>query len=460
MWLMILAALDMMVPTHQSTGLWRHPRAQPEQYRDLRFWTAHAQMLERAGFDALFLADAAGVYDVFDGSGRTAIRSGMQYPALDPLTAVSALAAATTTLGFGVTASVSYEQPYLLARRFASLDHLTDGRIGWNIVTGYQESAMRNLGAGGQLPHDARYDRADEFMDVVCALWEGTFEPGALRADAESGIYLDPDLVHGAGHEGEHFSVPGPALVAPGPQRTPYLFQAGSSPRGMAFAARHAEAMFFSGTSTASVRRLTDAARAGLEREGRGADAAHMLMSITVIADSTDAEAAERAASYAQFADRQAALALFAGWTGLDLAPFDPQTPLAQAVAQLTGDGSIEGNRSALQSFLELDPDRDWTVGEVAAHMCLGARGPVVIGSGATVAEELERWMAEAGVDGFNIDYGLRDVDMTAFAEHVSPELRRRGHLPGGARPGSTLRGRLTGADHLPSTHPGAAFRR
>lgn len=457
---MILAALDMMVPTHQSMGLWRHPDADAEQYRDLGFWIRHARLLEDAGFDALFLADVAGVYDVFDGSGRTAIRTGMQYPALDPLLAVSALAAATTTLGFGVTASVSYDQPYLLARRFATLDHLTGGRIGWNIVTGYQDSAMRNLGVGRQLPHDARYDRADEFLDVVYALWEATFAPGALRGDAEAGVYIDPDRVHGAAHAGEHFTVPGPALVAPGPQRSPYLFQAGSSPRGLAFAARHAEAMFFSGTSTASVRRLTDAARAGLVREGRGPEAARMLMSITVIAAHSDDAAAARAAQYARYADRRAALALFAGWTGLDLAPFTPETPLEQVVEMLTVDGRIEGNRSALQSFMELDPDRGWTVGELADHMCLGARGPVVVGSGARVADELERWIEEAGVDGFNIDYGLRETDMTAFAQHVSPELRRRGHLPDGPRAGATLRGRLTGEDHLPETHPGAAYRR
>lgn len=185
-----------------------------------------------------------------------------------------------------------------------------------------------------------------------------------------------------------------------------------------------------------------------------------MLMSMTVIAADSDEAAAARAAQYAQYADRQAALALFAGWTGLDLAPFAPETPLERAVEALTGDGRIEGNRSALQSFTELDPDRAWTVGEVAEHMCLGARGPVVVGSGASVADELERWIEEAGVDGFNIDYGLRETDMRAFAQHVSPELRRRGLLSHSPRPGTTLRGRLTGVDHLPATHPGAAHRR
>lgn len=455
---MILCALDMMVPTHQSTGMWRHPLADAEQYRDLGFWTGHAKLLESAGFDVVFFADVAGVYDVFDGSGRSAICSGMQYPMLDPLLAVSAMASATTTLGFGVTASVSYEQPYLLARRFSTLDHLTDGRIAWNIVTGYQASAMRNLGATDQVPHDARYNRADEFMDVVYKLWEGTFESDALQANPSTGVYLDPDKVHGANHSGEHFTVPGPALTLPGPQRVPFLFQAGSSPRGLAFGAKHAETMFFSGTSTQTVRKLTDNARDLLEESGRPRDAAQMIMSMTVIAAETDEQARQRHQEYLEHVDQEAALALFAGWTGLDLAQFPAEATLEEVLDTLTADGQIQGNRSALQSFTTLDPDRRWTVGELAAHMAIGARGPVVVGSAATVADELERWCREAGVDGFNVDYAVRAVDMAAFAEHVSPELRRRGLLA--ERAGSTLRGRLTGADHPADSHPAAAFRR
>lgn len=457
---MLLCALDMMVPTHQTTGIWRHPDADVEQYRDLDFWIRHARMLEIAGFDAMFFADVAGVYDVFDGSGATAIREGMQYPMLDPLLAVSALAAVTERIGFGVTASVSYEQPYLLARRFATLDHLTRGRIAWNIVTSYQRSATENLGLGDLVPHDERYDRADEFMDVVYALWEGTFAPGALVADAAAGVYLDPERVHGAGHEGRWFSVPGPGLTLPGPQGTPFLFQAGSSPRGLEFAARHAEALFFSGTTPENVRRLTDALPAHLERAGRPRDAVRTVTSVTVVAADTDDAARARLDDYARHVDEDAALALFAGWTGLDLAALSPDDVLQ--------DVPIEGNRSALQSFTSMDPDRAWTVRDLAAFMAIGARGPVIVGSGRTVADELERWMSEAGVDGFNVDYALRGVDLPAFAEHVSPVLRERGHLRDGASPGvpggrpasGTLRGRILGTDTLRDDHPGAAFRR
>ncbi|MGM7669587.1 NtaA/DmoA family FMN-dependent monooxygenase [Microbacterium sp. A93] len=448
---MMLCSLDMMVPTHQSTGLWRHPEADTEQYRDLGFWTRHAQELERAGFDALFLADVAGVYDVYDGSGHTAIRASMQYPTLDPLLAVSALAAATTTLGFGVTASVSYEQPYLLARKFATLDHLTAGRIAWNIVTSYQASAMANLGTTGQLAHDARYDRADEFMEVVYRLWEGTFEDGALVADPASNTYLDPAKVHDAGHAGGYFTVPGPSLTFPGPQRTPFLFQAGSSPRGLDFAAQHAEALFFSGTSPENVRPLTDGVRSRLAASGRPASTLKTITSVTVIAGATDAEARARLQDYAHYVDEDAALSLLAGWTGLDLARYSPDDVLEHV--------EIEGNRSALQSFTTLDPDRAWTIRDLATFMAIGARGPVIVGSGTTVADELERWLQEAGVDGFNVDHALRGPDLAAFAEHVSPELRRRGLIPATPR-GGTVRQRFLGTDTLPAGHPGARFRR
>ncbi|QGU06509.1 Dimethyl-sulfide monooxygenase [Corynebacterium occultum] len=440
---MILSALDMLVPTHQTSGLWRHPEAVTEEYRDLDFWVSHVKLLEEAGFDTVFFADVAGVYDVYEGSGRTAIRTGMQYPLLDPLLLISALAAATEEIGFGVTANVSYESPFLLARKFATLDHLTRGRIAWNIVTGYQPSALRNIGADS-LPHDERYDRADEYMEVVYALWEGSIEPGALRIDAAANTYLDPDRVHPINHRGKYFDVPGTAVTLPGPQRVPLLFQAGSSPRGMDFAARHAEVLFFAGTTPDNVRPLVDAA------QGRAAAELSTITSVTLIAAGSDAAARERYESYLRHVDPEAAMALFAGWTGLDLSTYGPDDVLEEV--------HIEGNRSALQSFTAMDPGRRWTIGDLASHMTIGGRGPVFVGSGETIVEELERWMKEAGVDGFNVDYALRGPDMKAFAEHVTPVLRSRGLLR--KRSGNTLRGRLHGRDLLPDTHPAATFRR
>lgn len=449
---MFLSALDMVVPTHQTSGLWRHPAADTGQYLDLAFWRRHAKMLEEAGFDSMFFADVSGLYDVYEGSGATAIRAGMQYPALDPLLLISAVAAETTRLGFGVTANVSYLPPYLLARTFATLDHLTNGRIGWNIVTGYQQSALRNLGGEDLMPHDQRYDRADEYMEVVYGLWEASVEPDALVNDPATNTYVDPAKVHTIDHEGTWFRVPGPALIMPGPQRTPVLFQAGSSPRGIEFAVKHAEVLFFSGTSPDNVRQLVEQVETQLATTGRARHSARLITSVTIIAAETDEAAHARYRDYTRYVDQEAALALFAGWTGLDLAQLDPNDVLEEV--------HIEGNRSALQSFTSMDPDRRWTIADLAAYMAIGARGPVIIGSGQTVVDELEHWMTVAGVDGFNVDYALREPDMTAFAEFVTPELRARGHLTDADTNASTLRKRIFASDWLPDSSTGGAYRR
>src|ERR1700754_3813892 len=250
----LLNAFDMACVGHQSVGLWRHPDDQGRRYPDIGYWTELARLLERGGFDALFLADVLGVYDVYRGSRDVAVREAVQVPVNDPVMAVSAMAAVTEHLGFGVTVSVAYEQPYALARRMKTLDHLTKGRVAWNVVTSYLESAARNLGRDQQIPHDERYELAEEYLEVCYKLWEGSWEPGAVVRDAERGVYTDPAKVHDIAHKGRYFDVPGPFVCEPSPQRTPVIFQAGASARGSRFAAAHAEAVFVNGPTPAVVR--------------------------------------------------------------------------------------------------------------------------------------------------------------------------------------------------------------
>jgi long-chain alkane monooxygenase len=447
----LLNAFDMLVPVHQSPGLWRHPDDESRRYTDLRYWIGVAQTLEAGGFHGIFFADVLGQYDVYAGNADEAARGGVQFPMLDPTLIVTALAAATERIGFGVTASVTYEQPYLLARRFGTLDHLTDGRVAWNIVTSYQDSAARNLGLGEQIPHDKRYDRADEYLDVVYKLWEGSFDEDAVAADPERNVYVDPTKVRGIGHAGEHFTVPGPALTEPSPQRTPLLFQAGASARGQAFAARHAEAIFFSGYSAEMTRGWVNGVRDALEAEGRSRDAVKVFSMATVIVAETDEAAEARLADYEKFVDPDAALALFAGWTGVDLSGADLDAPLEYV--------STEGNQSALASFTKLDPSRVWTVRELAKFVAIGGRGPVIVGSPTTVADELERWIEVADIDGFNLTSAVRPADLENFARLVSPELRRRGLLPD-VPAGSTFREVVMGGGaRLAQDHRGASFR-
>ena len=449
----LLNAFDMACVGHQSAGLWRHPDDQGHRYRDLDYWTELAQLLERGGFDALFLADVLGVYDVYGGSRDAAVRQAAQIPVNDPVLAVPAMAAVTERLGFGVTVSLAYEQPYALARRLTTLDHLTKGRVAWNIVTSYLDSAARNLGRGEQIPHDERYELAEEYLQVCYKLWEGSWESDAVVRDAERGVFTDPAKVHDIEHKGRYFDVPGPFLCEPSPQRTPVLFQAGASPRGSRFAGTHAEAVFVSGPSPAVLRRSVDAVRASAEAAGRDPGAVKVFAMLTAIAGATDAEAIAKRDSYLRYASHEGAMALFGGWTGVDLADADPGQRLEYVETDAT--------RSALASFTTADPDRDWTVGEVGRFIAIGGRGPVVVGSGATVADELERWVDESGVDGFNLAYAVTPGTFVDFVEHVVPELRSRGRAQTEyAAP--TLRQNLGTAPGplLADDHPGSRYRR
>ncbi len=262
-------AFQMNAASHQSPGLWRHPRDSSHRYTDPDHWTELARLLERGLFDGVFLADVLGVNDVYAGSADAALRHGVQAPLNDPLALVPLMAGVTEHLGFGVTCALTYEHPYPFARRISTLDHLTRGRIGWNIVTGYLNSAARNLGLPQQLGHDDRYDVAEEYMEVVYKLWEHSWEDDAVQRNRASGLYTDPAKVHPIRHHGVHYQVPGFHLCEPSPQRTPVLYQAGTSPRGKAFAARHAECAFVSGPTPAVISRYVRELRAAVAQAGR-----------------------------------------------------------------------------------------------------------------------------------------------------------------------------------------------
>src|SRR5580692_4702452 len=244
-----LNAFEMACVGHQSPGLWTHPRDRSGDYHRLDYWTDLARILERGKFDGLFLADVLGVYDVFAGSPDAALRQAIQVPVNDPLLAIPAMAQVTEHLGFGVTCNLSYEPPYSFARRMSTLDHLTAGRIGWNVVTGYLNSAAKAMGLAQQTAHDERYDVAEEYMEVVYKLWEASWEDDAALRDRARGIFADPKKVHRVRHEGKNYRVDAIHLCEPSPQRTPVLYQAGTSPRGRQFAAQNAECVFMSGPS-------------------------------------------------------------------------------------------------------------------------------------------------------------------------------------------------------------------
>jgi FMN-dependent oxidoreductase (nitrilotriacetate monooxygenase family) len=444
-------AFQMNTVGHQAPGLWTHPRDTSSLYRSTAHWVELARLLENGRFDAIFLADVLGAYDVYGGNHDAAIRHAVQVPLADPMALVPLMAHATRHLGFGVTAALTYEHPYTFARRMSTLDHLTDGRVGWNIVTGYLDSAARNLGLDRQLGHDARYDLADEYLEVVYKLWEKSWSDEAVLRDKPSGVYADPAQVRAIQHKGRHYSVPGIHLCEPSPQRTPFLYQAGTSPRGLAFAARHAEATFVCGPSQKVTKRFVDETRSAVRAAGREADEVLVYAQALIVTAPTEAEAQAKYQDYLDHVSVEGALAMLSGWTGVDFS----KVPLDATVEYIDTDAG----RSALASLSSADPERRWTVREAAKFVGLGGRGPVLVGDPRQVADQLEAWQDNTGADGFNLAFALAHESMRDVVELVVPELQRRGRYRK-EYAGGTLRHQAHGrGDRLPPHHPGQQVR-
>ncbi|WP_133646128.1 LLM class flavin-dependent oxidoreductase [Paraburkholderia flava] len=446
-----LNAFDMNCVGHQSPGLWAHPRDTSWRYKHLDYWTSLAKLLERGKFDGLFIADVLGIYDVFQGSGDAAIRQAAQVPVNDPVLLVSAMANVTEHLGFGVTCSLSYEHPYPFARRMSTLDHLTGGRVGWNIVTSYLDSAARNIGLPSQANHDERYALADEYLDVCYKLWESSWEDDAVVRDVERRVFTEPSKVHPIDHHGTYFDVPGIHLCEPSPQRTPVLYQAGASKRGKDFAAQHAECIFIAAPSRTILKNFVADIRARVKSFGRDPHDVLIFNLHTVITGKTSADAHAKHADYRRYASDEGALALMSGWTGIDLSKYALDEPLRH----------IESNavQSAVEALSSADPTRVWTVREIAKWGGIGGLGPLSVGDPQEIADELQSWVDETDVDGFNLAYALTHETFSDFVDLVVPELQRRGVYKTDYAPG-TLREKLHGGGaRLAEPHPGARYR-
>ncbi|GGL69350.1 LLM class flavin-dependent oxidoreductase [Halocalculus aciditolerans] len=428
---------------HVSVGSWRYPGDQSTRYTDTDYWTEVARTAERGGFDGVFFADVRGIYDVFDDSRDPAIEKAVQTPSNDPAYVVPAMAEVTDDLGFAITKSTSYNHPYQLAREFSTLDHVTDGRVAWNVVTSYLESAAANLGLEGMIEHDERYDRADEFMEVVYRLWEDSWEDDAVVADRESDVYTDPEKVHGIDFDGDYFRVPGPHGCEPSPQRSPVIYQAGSSDRGREFAAKHAEAVFVSQPNERAVMDYIEDLEARAESYGRDPDSLKFFPGIVPIVGETAEIAEAKHESYKEGIDVEGVLTLLSGFVDMDLSELDPDQTVEHIETQ-----AMQG---VVNAFTKND-DREWTVREMAQYAGLGTTSPVVVGTPEQVADEIERWYTEVGVDGFNVKEVVRPDGLRDFVDLVVPELRERGLMRETA--GATLRGTLTGSDRLPADHP------
>jgi len=422
-------------------GVWAHPASQRFDYTSPRFWTDLARTLERGGFDSIFLADVIGVHDLYKGGYETSVTQAMQTPGGDPSVLIPLMSAVTEHLGFVFTQSILQEPPFNFARRVSTLDHITEGRVGWNIVTSHLASAARNLGWPDLPEHDTRYAMAAEYLEVCGALWQHSWEDGAVLRDKIHRRYADPHKVHKINYQGQYYQVPGPHLSEPSAQRTPVLFQAGSSEAGRAFAARNAEAIFLDSSTPLGAQQIIADVRRRALAFGRDPSRILFFQGLTFVVGGTDEEARAKDASYREYLHEEAFAAQLSSAAGQDISVVDLNTPLEKI--------RTNTQQGWLNSLRQSAPDQSWTLGEVLVWR----RNRQIVGCPERLADELQKWK-DAGVDGINVTYVISPGSFEDFSDGLAPELRKLGLLKTEYRPG-TLRQKLFGdGDRLPADHP------
>ncbi|MET1052284.1 MAG: NtaA/DmoA family FMN-dependent monooxygenase [Mycetocola sp.] len=377
-----------------------------------------ARALERAKFDYIMLEDSSMVSDAYRGTSEIDLKYHLYAPKHDPLPVVPLLASVTKHLGIVATASTSFYPPYLLARTFSTLDHLSHGRVGWNIVTSSENRAAQNYGLDALYEHDARYDRADEFVKVVDALWN-SWEDDALVMNRETGQYVDHTKVHTIDHVGEFYKVRGPLNTLPSPQRRPVICQAGGSPRGRQFAAENADTIITQARGIDKMKEFRDDIRARAAAAGRNPDDIKLLYIVSPVLGVTDEEAqAKAAAKKNSEADRiDYALAHLSALTEIDFSQFDLDKPLPQV--------ETNGHRTTLAEFVRSGDNGTKTLREIALGWNILSVD--LVGSVDTVADKMGEVMAAVGGDGFLISGGVSRQYIGEITEGLVPALQRRG---------------------------------
>lgn len=410
---------------------WRHPAAPGHEVFDFAYYCRLAQAAERAGIDTLFVADHVAIWD--------SVPSGLAHYAnarLEPVTLLAALAAVTQHIGLIGTASSSYTEPFNLARMFASLDHISRGRAGWNVVTSAMDEEALNFGRDGTTEHAQRYGRAEEFLDIVTALWD-SWEDEAVLIDKDSGLFAEAGRVHRLDHEGRHFKVRGPLNVPRPPQGYPLIFQAGSSEAGKALAARYADVQFAFIRTIEEGRRYRADMDERLARCGRSPDSFKILAGVLPVVAASRAEAEDRQALLGTLLPDQVGIDLLSNWAGLDLSTVSPDGPLPV----LPDEATFNGVRTTLNLVKEW-VGQGLSVRQIGRRLANTGAMPLIGGTPKDVADQLEAWLVAGACDGYNLMFPLLPDDWMAFADHVVPELQRRGLVRTEYGPG-TLRDRL-----------------
>jgi FMN-dependent oxidoreductase (nitrilotriacetate monooxygenase family) len=403
-----------MRPVGIHTAWWRYPGGYPDANFNFAHLTQFAQTLERAKFDAFFMADHLAVLNM----PIEALQRSATVTSFDPLTLLPALAVVTEHLGLIATASTTYDQPYHVARKFASLDHLSGGRAGWNVVTTSNPDAAKNFGIDHHPEHGERYDRAHEFVDVVTGLWDSWADDAFIR-DVERGIYFDKSKLHVLDHVGPHLSVRGPLNVARPIQGWPVIVQAGSSEAGRQLAAETAEVVFGAQSSLDDGRRFYADVKGRMARLGRDPEHLKILPACFVVVGETESEAREKRARLDGLVHSDSAIASLSIALGHDVSAFDPDGPLPEIPES-------NQSKSARQRVLDLAARERLTVRQLAQRFG-GYAGLAMVGTARQIADEMEAWLLERGSDGFNIMFSDVPAGLDDFAAKVVPELQRRG---------------------------------
>ena len=414
----------------QHVAAWRHPDAAADSVFDFAYYKRLAQTAERGLFDAYFLADGLSVNFGGDSAGRRDRSTGFE-----PVTLFSALSTVTSHIGFIATASTTYEDPYLLARKFASLDHLSAGRSGWNVVTSTDDATARNFGRERQAVATDRYNRAEEFVDTVTALWD-SWEDDAFVRDKASGQFFDPAKLHPPHHKGKHFTVEGALNVSRPPQGYPVIVQAGQSEPGLELAARTAEVVFTAQQSLEDAQAFYRDLKGRLAKFGRTPDQLKIMPGVSVYVAPTEAEAQAKLQQLNELIHPQAGLALLSGLSGgVDLSPYPLDGPFPELPKTV-------GWVSRQQMMIDIARKHGFSIRQLYEWVATARGHWTLVGTPTQVVDQLQQWFENGAADGFNVLPPVLPGSLDDFVDLVIPELQRRG-LFRTAYEGTTLRENL-----------------
>ena len=415
-----LISFQINSPMNHTVNSWAHPTDNRlAAMSDMSLWIDMAKTLERGMFDALFFADTPGVFDRYKDRMDEALRYGVCWPSMDPVTLLGAVAGATTHLGLAATVSTGPHHPYSVVRQLSTLDYMSGGRVGWNIVTGHLRGEHRAYGLQ-ELPHDERYDRAEEYMEICYALWDSVGE-GAIIADKQSGIFADPDKIAKIAHQGKYFNCHTVAPALPSPQGRPVLYQAGSSGRGQQFAMKHADVVFAIQPNLPGMKKFMDGFRDAAASLGR-TPAPGVTFGIQPIVGGTEEEAQKQLADLIEKLPFDGALSRLSGTMGVDFSGMDLDEPLA--------DMQVPGSQGLMKAFSNIVDDKPLTLREVAIRWGLSVGMPQIVGTPEQVADRMETIWRETGCHGYNITPHVMPASITDIVDQVVPILQKRGIYP------------------------------